>query len=112
MHQQNPDGYDPKLPNTIILIPNSITTTNPNIPRDETTNVIVFKRPFTLNNAARNEPSKSNMITTISQESGKGVKTCGTIKPRIINIINNTNETKLKCVLTTSTSLSELPFSE
>jgi hypothetical protein len=48
--------YVPKFPNSII----PRTTNKTNIPREEIDKVIVFKCPFTLNNAIKNEPSNSS----------------------------------------------------
>lgn len=81
-------------------------TNKANIPREEISKVIIFKSPFTLNKAVKNEPISSNNSINMSHESGKGFNTCGIIKPKMIKVINNTNEIILKYLLIVLTSLS------
>ena len=67
-------GYEPKLPNSIISIPDIIMTTNPKTPIVEITKVTPFKSPLALNNAVKNESNNNRPNNTVSHESGKGLK--------------------------------------
>jgi len=103
--------YVPKLPNNIRLITKINTTNKINIPIEEIDRVIVFKHPFKLKNAVKNEPSNSSNNNNKSKDSGKGFNTCGIIKLKIIKIIINTNEIKPRYFFIKSTSLSlKTPF--
>lgn len=80
-------------------------TTKASIPSEEVNTAMVLKRPFTLNNAVKNDPISSDIIITMSHESGKGLNTCGIIKPNMINAMSNTNEIMPKYLFIVSASL-------
>lgn len=71
-------------------------TNRTSIPSEEIDKAIVFKRPFTLNIAAKNEPNKSKSNNHKSNDSGKGFNTSGIKKTKMINVIININEIKLR----------------
>lgn len=83
-----------------------VMTNKTNMPIEEIIRAIIFKIPFSLNNAVKNEPSSNNNNVIMSHDSGKGFNTCGVIKPKTINRMNNTNESMLKYLLITSPLLS------
>lgn len=81
-------------------------TINTAIQREEIVKVIIFKRPLTLNNAVKNEPSSSSNNNHKSKESGKGFNACGIIKHKIIKVKINNNEIKPRYFFIKSPSLS------
>lgn len=84
----------------MIIKPLIIRTNKPNIPSEDKSTVIVFKRPLTLNIAVKNETISIDISINMSHESGNGFNTSGIIKPKTINAINIINETMLKYFLT------------
>ena len=83
----------------MIIKPLIVRTNKPNIPSEDISTVIVFKRPLTLNIAVKNETISIDISIKISHESGNGINTCGIIKPKKINEIIIINEIMLKYLL-------------
>lgn len=83
----------------MIIKPLIVRTNKPNIPSEEVSKEIVFKRPFPLNIAVKNEPISSDISINMSHESDKIFNDCGIIKTKTINAIIIINETMLKYLL-------------